>query len=307
MRIAASPVLLLAAALAAGPGCSGSEEPTAPAPPVTGGIKLARGLGSFMYDGYAPLAEKPIRVWYYSPRAVSSDLPIVFVFHGNTRNADDYRDAWVSHADEHLLLVIAPEFDEGFFPGSAGYAQGNVFDDSNNAVDEELWTFSYVEPLFDHVKDLVASSAEDYLVFGHSAGSQFVHRFLLYKPDNRVARAVAANAGWYTMPDLTQSFPYGLRSSGLAEEHLDSFLSQPLVVLLGERDTRTDDPSLRQTRQARAQGPHRYARGQHFFAAAEAAASARGVDLAWQLETVPNVGHSHSRMARPAARILTSN
>ena len=175
MRITASPFLLIAAALATGPGCSGSDEPTAPAPPATGGIKLARGLGSFMYDGYTPLAEKPIRVWYYSPRAVSSNLPIVFVFHGNTRNADDYRDAWVSHADEHLLLVIAPEFDEGFFPGSAGYAQGNVFDDSNNAVDEELWTFSYVEPLFDHVKDLVASSAEDYLVFGHSAGSQFVH------------------------------------------------------------------------------------------------------------------------------------
>ena len=287
-----------------GGGCSTAEEPVAPIPPPTGGVKLARGLGSFVFDGYAPLADKPITVWYFSPKAIPSELPIVFVFHGNARDADNYRDAWVSPADEHQLLVFAPEFDEGFFPGSAGYAQGNTFDDSNNAVSEELWTFSYVEPLFDYVKELVASDAEEYYVYGHSAGSQFVHRFLLFKPDNRVARAVAANAGWYTLPDLTESFPYGLRNSGLTEDDLDAYLSQPLVVLLGERDTDPNSPGLRQTSRARAQGAHRFARGQYFHAAGGSASTTRGVPLAWQLDTVPNVGHSSTRMTPPAARII---
>lgn len=294
---------ILAACLVSG-ACSKTEVPVAPILPAPGGVKLARGLGSFVFDGYEPLADKPINVWYFSPKAVPSELPIVFVFHGNARDADNYRDAWVGPADEHQLLVFAPEFDDGFFPGSAGYAEGNVYDGNNNATSEELWTFSYVEPLFDYVKGLVASDAETYYVFGHSAGSQFVHRFLLFKPENRVARAVAANAGWYTLPDLSESFPYGLLNSGLGEEHLDAFLGQPLVVLLGERDTDPNSPGLRQTRQARAQGAHRFARGQNFVATAEAASVARGVTLAWQLDTVPNVGHSHSRMTPPAARLL---
>lgn len=284
--------------------CSSAEEPVAPTEPVSGGVKLARGLGSFVFDGYEPLADKPITVWYFSPRAIPSELPIVFVFHGNARDADNYRDAWVTVADEHQLLVFAPQFEENLFPGSAGYAQGNTFDDRNNAVSEELWTFSYVEPLFDYVKELVDSDAEDYHVFGHSAGSQFVHRFLLFKPDNRVGRAVAANAGWYTLPDLSETFPYGLRNSGLVEAALDAFLGQPLAVLLGEQDTNPNSPGLRQTSQARAQGAHRLARGQNFFATAEAASVVRGVTLTWQIDTVPNVGHSYSQMTPPAARII---
>ena len=281
--------------------CSQAKDPVSPTLPTTSGIRLARGLGLFVFDGHEPLADKPIRVWYFSPRAVPDDLAIVLVFHGNSRNADDHRDAWGASADEHHLLILALEFDDGVFPGSAGYAEGSTFDASNNAISEEQRTFSYIEPLFDHVKGLVASDAEEYYVFGHSAGAQFVHRFLLFKPDNRVARSVAANAGWCTMPDLLVSFPYGLGSSGFGEEHLDAFFGQPLVVLLGERNTDPNDPSLRQ---ARTLGDHRFARGQTFFAEAEIASTARGVELAGQLETVPNVGHSHSRMTPPAARIL---
>lgn len=306
--MACSPHIVTAGILIASlwaPSCSSDPGPVAPtAPPPGGGIQLARGPGSFMFDGYEPLASKPIRVWYYSPRAVPSELPIVIILHGNSRNGDDYRDAWIGSAEEHLVLVIAPEFDDGFFPGSQGYAQGNVFDANNNAVSEELWTFSYIEPLFDYVKELAASSAEEYAIFGHSAGSQFVHRFLLFKPDLRVDKAVAANAGWYTMPDLSETFPYGLRQSGLADAALNAFLEQPLIVLLGERDTNPNDPSLRQTRQARAQGRHRFARGMNFFSKAESSSAEQGVSLNWQIETVPNVGHNQARMAGPAAQLL---
>ena len=51
-----------------------------------------------------------------------------------------------------------------------------------------------IEPLFDHARARFGMEADAYSIYGHSAGAQFVHRFLFHVPDARVARAVAANA-----------------------------------------------------------------------------------------------------------------
>ena len=51
------------------------------------------------------------------------------------------------------------------------------------------------------------NTSADYYLFGHSAGAQFVHRLLLMVPDGRYAALVAANAGWYTVPDKSIDYP----------------------------------------------------------------------------------------------------
>lgn len=54
----------------------------------------------------------------------------------------------------------------------------------------------------------------------------------------RVKAAVAANAGWYTMPSKDEKFPYGFGGcDDFNEEDLVKFLNAPLVLLLGEADT----------------------------------------------------------------------
>ncbi|MDZ4276783.1 MAG: hypothetical protein U0995_12125, partial [Erythrobacter sp.] len=68
----------------------------------------------------------------------------------------------------------------------------------------------------------------------------------------------------------------------------------------------TDDADLRKTPQANRQGPHRYARGQTFFAQAQHTAVSMGTTLGWSLETVRDIGHSNAGMAKAAAQRIAA-
>ncbi|MCX7827494.1 MAG: hypothetical protein N2689_18340 [Verrucomicrobiae bacterium] len=115
---------------------------------------------------------------------------------------------------------------------------------------------------------------------------------------------MAANAGWWTMPDSAVDFPYGLRGSPADEAALKAALQAPLVVLLGTGDTDPNHAHLRRTPEALAQGPHRFARGQRFFAAGKSRAAPLGVPFGWRLGTAPGVAHSNSGMSAFAAQWL---
>jgi hypothetical protein len=141
-------------------------------------------------------------------------------------------------------------------------------------------------------------------MFGHSAGSQFVHRMVLFKPGARIAKAVAANAGSYTMPTLDFRFPFGLAGTQTTEAHLARALRVPLVVLLGEKDTDPRDELLPREPEAMLQGEHRFVRGQTFYRAAQSVAERLKADWRWTLSTVPEVGHDNALMAPAAARVL---
>jgi len=169
---------------------------------------------------------------------------------------------------------------------------------------ESAWSFSAIEHLFDAVRTATGSTRTTFRIFGHSAGSQFVHRLLMTHPETPVERAVAANAGWYTMPDESVAWPYGLGDSGFEAAGLAGFLQLPVTVLLGDADTVTTASNLRRTPEAMLQGPHRFTRGHTFYSAARSAAEALGVDFGWALDTVPGAGHSNALMAPRAAEIL---
>ena len=176
---------------------------------------------------------------------------------------------------------------------------GNMF-----AVEESKWTFSVVEHLFDHVKKMTGNKSESYYIHGNSGGGQFVHRLLLFKPDARIRKAVAANSGWYTMPDLKVRFPYGLKDSGMTQERLKQALGKKLTILLGEDDTDEHHRGLRKTIDAMAQGKHRLERGITFYKTAKATAAEIGAQFRWELKKAPDVGHSNRQMAPWATDVL---
>jgi poly(3-hydroxybutyrate) depolymerase len=207
-------------------------------------------------------------------------------------------------ADKGNFLVVCPQFLEKDYPTRA-YQWGNMFDDANKPIPRDKWTFAAIEHLFDEIKQMTDNNSEKYCIFGHSAGGQFVHRFVLFMPNARYKRAIAANPGWYTMPDYDgHKFPYGLRNSGLSPDDLKKSLSKNFVLMLGENDIDANDPELNKGKLAEEQGATRFDRGQNYFKAAQTTATAFGANMQWLLRPVPKAHHSDREMGVAAAPIL---
>ncbi len=262
---------------------------------------LAAGQSDFVFSGWSGPA---LKVWTYQPQHHTAETPVVFIMHGTKRDGARYRNEWVDLAEQYHFIVVAPEFPKKDFPGSRAYNLGNVFDKNQQLNPQSQWSFSAIEPLFDEIKKLTNNQQNSYSIYGHSAGSQFVHRFLYFTPQARVTQALAANAGWYTLADLSTAFPYGLESTPLTTSHLAAAFNKNLTVLLGTEDTNTQSKTLRRTPEALAQGPHRLARGQHYYSAAQKKAQTLNTRFNWQLKYAPGVGHKNGLMAAYAAPIL---
>ena len=290
-------VVVLAAILVA---CTTTSRGPDVAPRSAGVIRP--GLGEFTFDGYAPLRSRPVKVYYEAPDDPAT-AQILIVMHGVGRNAEDYRTDWHEYVRSRNVLVLAPEFSDDEYPDTS-YALGNMVDRNGHPRPQEQWSFHVVEALFDFAVRDVGSSARDYALFGHSAGAQFVHRFVEFMPDRRTRVAVAANAGWYTMPDDSVAYPYGLGDSPATEKGLTQAFATDLVVLLGGDDVDPENDSLRRDRQSDAQGTNRLDRGRRFYATARDVADANSAPFHWRTGVVPGVAHDHTEMSRVAAPIL---
>jgi predicted alpha/beta superfamily hydrolase len=154
------------------------------------------------------------------------------------------------------------------------------------------------------IKSMTGNESASFYLFGHSAGAQFVHRYVLYNPSARFSKAISANAGWYTLPDFSVAFPYGLKNTQLKESDVVNACKKKLIVLLGTNDTDTNDSSLRKTPEANAQGSHRYARGLYFYNQSKQSAEKNGYEFQWILREAPGVGHDHVAMSKDAVKVF---
>ncbi|TQI76263.1 hypothetical protein FHT98_4055 [Bosea sp. AK1] len=253
-------------------------------------------------SSYADPLPATVAVSTYAPPACAAKpCPLLIAIHGMGRNARGARDAWKAAADRGGFLVLAPRFDKEQF-SSRRFQQGNV----RGEPDKAKWTFGLIERLFDVARASGRVAGGSYTIFGHSAGAQFVHRMVMLMPDARIAAAAVANAGYYTLPVLAgeRAYPYSLKGTPAVDATLAAALSKPMLVMLGDRDTDPDHPQLNKSRGAEEQGPTRFARGEHFMAAARDEARRLGVTLRWREVVVPGVAHQQSGMAEAAGAEL---
>lgn len=260
-------------------------------------LDVPPGTSSFVFNDGRGRADVSITVYSHRPARCAANCPILFVMHGNTRNAEGYRDHWVTWAEAQGFVVLAPEFTRMDWPGSRSYNQGNLA----ASADPRRWSYSVIEHLFDAVR----TTQTTYRIFGHSAGAQFVHRLLYLLPDNRASLAIIANAGWYTLPEWREGrapypWPHSLVNARVGEPGARAALAKPVLVLLGEADTQIDDPDLDQAPGSKAQGPHRLARGQFYWDQVNSLARELGITSPWRLVKVPGVGHDAKGMTEAA-------
>jgi poly(3-hydroxybutyrate) depolymerase len=168
--------------------------------------------------------------------------PILFVMHGVSRNAEAYANRWEKQAEDNGFVLIVPHFDAESFPGRRRYNMGNILSRTKTVNPREEWAFTVIEVLFDAVRPALGSTVGGYYMYGHSAGAQFVHRAVIFLGSGggqaRLLGAIAANAGFYTIPSFDEEYPYGLGMLQhlIKDADLDIFLKAPLIIMLGGED-----------------------------------------------------------------------
>lgn len=264
-----------------------------------------RGSGRFdlRIDG-----REPIPVYYVTGTHATAQATIIVVMHGVERNAADYRNTWTDLVRDRDVVVVAPQFSDDDFPDAENYNLGGLTDaDGDNRDGSHVLdgAYGYIEPLFEDVRRRIGGDQTGFSMFGHSAGAQFVHRYVEFVPHAPVDVAVAANAGWYTMPDGSARFPFGLDGDDAPPFDAAAAFRRHLVVLLGTDDVGTKN--LRRDDDADAQGETRLERGREFFDRAARAAAREDLAFRWEMHEVQGVDHDQVAMAAAAVPFLVGS
>ena len=293
------PLALLLSCLAPVSFAAAQTEPAASAPAAS----LPVGSSTFTFSNWAGPS---IKVWAFVPEGIDpATAPILVVMHGQNRDADRYVAQWRSPAQACGFIAIVPEFSRRSFPTSREYNLGHIAERSATSLRNRAeWSFAAIEPLFDDVVTRLGGRQVGYTLYGHSAGSQFVHRFVLTQRDTRATRFLAANAGWYTLPTFALDYPFGLNGTDLGTADLERALGSDVVLLLGDRDVDSDDESLNRSEGAMMQGEHRFARGKYFHAFGKEMARREGWAFGWSVREVPGVAHDNGGIARSAGDLV---
>ncbi len=199
---------------------------------------------------------------------------VLVSIHGNNRQAAVHALRFSELAHQHDLVLIAPSFARAEHPHFQRLARN---------VDAALTRT---------IQDLLEAHGVPHtawLWFGHSAGAQFVHRYT-YRHPERVLRAALSAAGWYTLPDATLRFPYGL-AGFTGQAPMQEVLAVPQRVFIGGQDVHSGDALRREPALDLRQGETRLDRARSFVREMREAARTHTVTPGVSLRELRGAGH----------------
>ncbi len=252
--------------------------------------QLPIGSSSIVYENNG----EPLTIFTYKP-ATYKDGPMLVVFHGVKRNAEDYRNFAITMGERFKAIIVTPMFDTARF-SSSRYQRGGIMK-GDKVQPQEKWTYSMIPGVVDHVRKLENNKSIPYYLIGHSAGGQFLVRMAAFL-SGEAKRIVAANPGSDLFPTKAQNFGYGF--GGLPEalsnnDVLKSYLAAPLTLYLGTDDIRPEH-SFDESAEGMVQGKSRLERGRNCYAFAKALAKKNGWKFNWRKVETPGIDHDAARM-----------
>jgi len=281
-------------------GCSktvGNENPLASGINRSSDIRV--GSWQYTFSDTRGNVDRPILVFTYRPATWNTSGPILIVMGGSGE-----LDAWIPYGDRYSALIVAPEFSHQYYPTDNWFQLGNMINETGSLNNRSNWTLTAIEHLFDDVRLRTGAKQNTYLLYGFSAGGQFVHRLVTFLPDARYSRAVAGSPGVYVMPNYTIPFAFGLKGSPLPEGDLKRVFSRKLIIMSGDKDINPNDPNLANFPLAEAEGSTRFERARNYIETAQSEADLLHVPLNWEYYVVPGVGHDDVGIIGPSAKLL---
>jgi pimeloyl-ACP methyl ester carboxylesterase len=242
-----------------------------------------------------PNGEEPITLFTYKPPTYKGG-PLLLVFHGVQRNAEDYRNFGINMAERFGAIVVTPLFDNDRFP-SLRYQRGGLVGADGKAQKPGQWTYAVVPKIIACLRAQEGRPDLDYYLIGHSAGGQFLVRMAAFLP-GEAKRIVAANPGSDLFPTRDQAFGYGfggLPAELSSDDVIRRYLAAPLTLYLGTGDI-YPRPSFDDSPAGMRQGPNRLERGRACFALGEQLARERGWEFNWRKVETPGIGHEAAFM-----------
>ena len=242
-----------------------------------------------------------VEIYYITPDVINENTKVIFVIHGNSRNAVEYLSAWIPHIKNKNVIVAAPQFNKAdfryFFLLEMAESSGKINNKKNEYINNSISLF------FNYLKSKFSLSAQTYSMFGHSAGAQFTHRYMLLSMDSRISNSVIANAGWYTFI-TNDEFPYGVKNSpiSISNEQIKWFMSNKVHLLIGSDDVGFQ--SVNSSKGANLQGLTRVDRAANYFDSLVVNAENRGYALRWNYRVLDSVDHDFKKITPFAAQIL---
>lgn len=252
---------------------------------------------------------------YYCPAKPPRGL--LTIVHGTpdspnaaAENARKYLARWISFAEDQRLLVVAPIFENseyGSFDGSQGVPAGGY----RGLYGKHFGADTFLDKVASRLGSQISGFDGRVILYGHSAGGQFVSRYLVRHPE-RVKTAVISASGRYPYPDQSAPWPYGMGATAvningktikdlpdpktwLAATHIKT------TVVVGANDT---DP---QPARPGHKGTTRLEFARHWVEDMNQLATQHNFQPLWNLILVPNTGHSSKQLTPTCQRVIAES
>ena len=164
----------------------------------------------------------------YLPSATLPDAPVVVSVHGFSRNSIRQASRLTQMCEERGAVLVVPIFDRDL------HADYQRLGRQGRGIRSDL----ALNRCLEEVAVLTGADISQNIMIGFSGGAQLVHRYAMVHPD-RVERAIVVAPGWYTFPDSSEQYPYGIhpaRSLPSVNFNPEQFLRVPIDVLVGLDD-----------------------------------------------------------------------